>query len=137
MSVTCDRLVVFSGRKEVGERGWEVGERGVGGGREEGGRWERVPPVHPLFIRFNLSNIKLKIRKFNVSLNDSIVKSYCWFFQSFSSVKILFYLRIKIYIGGGNHRPAASHWQNVSHNVVSSTPHLSVIRTRNVIVLYM
>ena len=23
-----------------------------------------------------------------------------------------------------NHRPAASHWQTLSHNVVSSTPHL-------------
>jgi len=34
--------VVFSGRKEVGG-----GRKGVGGGREGGGRWERVPPVHP------------------------------------------------------------------------------------------
>ena len=31
-----------------------------------------------------------------------------------------------------NHRPAASHWQTLSHNVVSSTPHLSGIRTHNV-----
>jgi hypothetical protein len=23
-----------------------------------------------------------------------------------------------------NHRPVASHWQTVSHNVVTSTPHL-------------
>ena len=27
---------------------------------------------------------------------------------------------------GENHRPVASHWQDVSHNVVSSTPRLSV-----------
>jgi hypothetical protein len=30
-----------------------------------------------------------------------------------------------------NHRPVASHCQTLSHNVVSSTPHLSGIRTHN------
>jgi hypothetical protein len=33
---------------------------------------------------------------------------------------------------GENHRPAASHWQNLSHNVESSTHRLSGIRTHNV-----
>ena len=33
---------------------------------------------------------------------------------------------------GENHRSAASHWQTLSHNVVSSTPRLYGIRTRNV-----
>ena len=36
------------------------------------------------------------------------------------------------FIGGENHRPATSHWQTLLHNVVSSTPHLSGIRTHNV-----
>ena len=31
-----------------------------------------------------------------------------------------------------NHLPVASHWNFLSHNVVSSTPHLNVIRTHNV-----
>jgi hypothetical protein len=31
-----------------------------------------------------------------------------------------------------NHRPVASHWQTLSHTVVSSTPRLSGIRTHNV-----
>jgi len=31
-----------------------------------------------------------------------------------------------------NHRPAASHWQTLSYNAVSSTPSLSGIRTHNV-----
>jgi hypothetical protein len=31
-----------------------------------------------------------------------------------------------------NHRPAASHWQTLSHNVVSSTPRLRGIQTHNV-----
>ena len=32
---------------------------------------------------------------------------------------------------GENHRPVASHTQTLSHNVVSSTPCLSGIRTHN------
>jgi len=31
-----------------------------------------------------------------------------------------------------NNWPVASHWQTLSHNVVSSTPHLCGIRTRNI-----
>jgi len=32
-------------------------------------------------------------------------------------------------VPGENHRPAANHWQTLSHNVVSSTPLLSGVRT--------
>jgi hypothetical protein len=35
-------------------------------------------------------------------------------------------------VPGENHRPVASHWQTSSHNVVSSTPHLTWIPTHNV-----
>jgi len=35
-------------------------------------------------------------------------------------------------VHGGNQRPATSHWQTLSHNVVSSTPCLSGFRTHNV-----
>ena len=35
-------------------------------------------------------------------------------------------------VPGENHRPAASHLQTLSHNVVSSTPRLNGIRTHNV-----
>jgi hypothetical protein len=31
-----------------------------------------------------------------------------------------------------DHRPTISHWQTLSNDVVSSTPHLSVIRTHSV-----
>ena len=31
-----------------------------------------------------------------------------------------------------NHRPAASHWQTLSHYVVSSTPLMSEIQTHNI-----
>jgi hypothetical protein len=33
-----------------------------------------------------------------------------------------------------NHQSVASHWQFLSHNVVSSTPRLSGIRTHNVVI---
>ena len=36
-------------------------------------------------------------------------------------------------VPGENHRPVASHWQTLSHNVVSSTPRLSDIQTHIVI----
>ena len=35
-------------------------------------------------------------------------------------------------VPGKNHRSVASHWQTSSHNVVTSTPRLSGIRTHNV-----
>ena len=35
-------------------------------------------------------------------------------------------------VPGENHRPVASHCQTLSHNVVSSTPRLSGIRTHSV-----
>ena len=38
----------------------------------------------------------------------------------------------KTRIPGENHRPAASHWQTLSHNAVSSAPRLGRIRTHNV-----
>ena len=41
-------------------------------------------------------------------------------------------LRLKNVYERENHWPAVSHWQTLSHNVVSSTPHLSKIRTHNV-----
>ena len=35
-------------------------------------------------------------------------------------------------IPGENHRPVASHWQTLSHNVVSSTPRMGGIRSHNI-----
>ena len=49
-----------------------------------------------------------------------------------SSQSIAVLLVEEIGIAGENDRPAASHWQTWSHNVVSSTPRLSGIRTCNV-----
>ena len=35
-------------------------------------------------------------------------------------------------VPGENHQPTASHWQSLSHNLASSTPHKSGIRTHNI-----
>ena len=40
-------------------------------------------------------------------------------------------------VPGANHRPAASHWQTSSHNIVSSTRRLNEIRTHNVYFWYI
>ena len=42
-----------------------------------------------------------------------------------------FFLVGKTEVPVENHRPAASHWQTLSHNVISSTPRLIGIRTQN------
>ena len=46
------------------------------------------------------------------------------FNATFNNISVIFN-----FIGGENHRPAANHGQTLSHNVVSSTPVLSGIRT--------
>ena len=43
-----------------------------------------------------------------------------------------FFLTEETRVPGENHRPVGSHQQTLSHNVVSSTPRLSGIRTPNV-----
>ena len=42
------------------------------------------------------------------------------------------FLVVEIEVSEENHQPAASHWQTLSHNVVSSTPCLSGIQTYKV-----
>ena len=49
-----------------------------------------------------------------------------------SSIFQLYGIVAVSFIDGKNHRPAASNWQNVSHDVESSTPHLSGVQTHNV-----
>jgi hypothetical protein len=39
-------------------------------------------------------------------------------------------------LSGENHRPVASHWQTLSHNVTSSTPRIGEIRTDYISVFF-
>jgi hypothetical protein len=58
------------------------------------------------------------------------------FNATFNNISVISWLLVlfieETRVPGENHRPATSHWQTLSHNVVSSTPHLSGIRTCNV-----
>jgi len=72
---------------------------------------------------------------------------YCW--NEYRLIKQTIFIFLDDFVGGlwclmplsnisvdrstrENHQPAASYWQTWSHNVVSSTPRLSWIRTHNV-----
>jgi hypothetical protein len=48
------------------------------------------------------------------------------FNATFNNISVILWrsvlLVVKTWIPGENHRPAANHWQTLSHNVVSSTP---------------
>jgi hypothetical protein len=68
----------------------------------------------------------------------------CWFFlgggmafnTTFNNISVISCQPVLLLeesgVPGENHRPATSHWQALSHNVVSNTPRLSWIRTHNV-----
>ena len=58
-------------------------------------------------------------------------------FNNISVISCQFYWWRKTVIPGENHWPAASHWQTSSHNVISSTHHLSDIRTHNALTLWV
>ena len=55
-------------------------------------------------------------------------------FQQYLSyiVVVIFFLVVETGVPGENHQPTGSHRKTLSHNVVSSTPRLSGIRTPSV-----
>jgi hypothetical protein len=71
------------------------------------------------------SRLKFRFMVFNVIFNNNTVISWR---------SVLFVEEIRV--PEENHRPTASHLQTLSHNVVSSTPHLSWIRTHSVRSIY-
>jgi hypothetical protein len=61
----------------------------------------------------------------------------CWWLTPLSTlISVISWRSVKLVEETGvpreNHRPVTSHWQPFSHNVVSSTPRLSGVRTHNV-----
>ena len=73
-----------------------------------------------------------------VSETDKYIKiMYSWwiygfmmFDASFNNISVISWQSVLFMVeeNGENHRSAASHWQTLSHNVVSSTPRLCWIR---------
>jgi hypothetical protein len=77
-------------------------------------------------VEIFLNNVKkknwgVKVMVFNDTFNNISVISW----QSVLLVK-------KNEVPGENHQPAASHWQTLTNNIVSSTPRLSGIWTHNI-----
>jgi hypothetical protein len=62
--------------------------------------------------------------------------SFMMFNAIFNNISVLSWQSVLLVeitgVPGENHRLPASHWQTLSHNVVSSTPRLSGIQTHNV-----
>ena len=86
-----------------------------------------------------LTTNKLKIHSTNNTDSDISLCQYfiimvrfmfMVFHAVFNNISVLLVEETRI--PGENHRPVVSHWQTLSHNVVSSTPSLSGIRTHNV-----
>jgi hypothetical protein len=66
---------------------------------------------------------------------DSPIHLYVvWF--AFNNISVILWWSVLLVeetrVPGENHRSAASHWQTLSHNVVSSTPRLNGIWSHNV-----
>jgi hypothetical protein len=53
------------------------------------------------------------------------------FSATFNNISVISWQSVLLVVPGENHQPAASHWQTLSHNVVSSIPGLSRIQTNN------
>jgi len=45
------------------------------------------------------------------------------FNATFNNISVIWWRSVLLEETGENHRPVASHWQTLSYNVVSSTPH--------------
>jgi hypothetical protein len=65
--------------------------------------------------------VKVRVMGFNATFNNISVISW-WSVLLVEETRVLW----------ENHRPVASHWQTLSHNVVLSKPRLSGIQTHNV-----
>jgi hypothetical protein len=70
------------------------------------------------------------------NLNDNLGLGLLCFNATFNNISVILWQLVLLLeetgVPGENHRPAASHWQTLSHKVASSIPLLSRIRTHNV-----
>ena len=57
------------------------------------------------------------------------------FNATFNNISVISWQSVLLVDGTGeNYQPVASHWETLSHNVVSSTPGLSGVQTHNVVI---
>jgi hypothetical protein len=66
-----------------------------------------------------------------VNLNDNLGLGLLCFNATFNNISVILWRLVLLVeetgVPGENHRPAASHWQTLLHNVVSSTSRLTGI----------
>ena len=62
-----------------------------------------------------------------ITKSDTFLVSHCFVWETNSGVSVISWRSVLLVKETGvpieNHRPVASHWQTLSHNVQSSTPH--------------
>ena len=73
-------------------------------------------------ITWNMGN------KFTIDLGEISESVFDIYWESFNTISVTMWQSVSLV---EKTRPAANHWQTLSHNIVSSTPHRSGIRTHN------
>jgi hypothetical protein len=77
-------------------------------------------------------NLKVALQYF-INFNLIWAGSVIFFNATFNNISVISWRSVLLVEETGeNHRPVASDWQTLSHNVVSCTPRLRWIRTHNV-----
>jgi hypothetical protein len=101
------------------------------------GQTQKCDWVKPIYIMGSQPSLHDNwICNNNRDINKELGVWFMVFNATFNNISIISCL--SVFFGGGNRstqrnpRHVASHWQTISHNVVSSTPHLCRIRTHNV-----
>jgi hypothetical protein len=74
----------------------------------------------------NISTLGIRVMVFNATFNTILAIAWQW---------ILLVEEIRVH--GEDHRPSVSHWQTLSHNVVSSTPrHISELLNSDLYIIF-
>jgi hypothetical protein len=72
----------------------------------------------------------------SVGYRSSKEGSGLWFYATLNNISAILWRSVLLVqetgVPGESHRPVVSHWQTLSHNVVSSTPRLSGVQIHNV-----
>jgi hypothetical protein len=99
--------------------------------------------------RLRLGRLSFRLSFLSESISQKLSKvkfaiyltSWVLFNSSFNYISVILWLSVLLAdesaVPGENHQPATSHWQTLSHNVVSSTPRPSRIQTHNVSDVWM
>ena len=90
-----------------------------------------VSKINIIYLSFLKSPKYMVVKKYELGLGVMVINA------TFNNISVISWWSVLLVketrVHWENHQPAASHWQTLSHNVVSSSPHLTRIRTHNII----